>query len=320
MRELPMLAYSVRRLLLIIPVMLVVATTVFLLLYLTPGDPVGIILGADATEQQKAELRAQLGLDQPAYVQLMRWYRRLLQGDLGTSIFLNKAVTTAFLDRLEPTVMLTLLALTFSVLIGLPAGICAAKMRGSWFDMASMLIAITGVSMPTFWVGLNLIFIFAVSLGWLPVAGYQPLSRGLWGNLRYLLMPAFTLGFAQSALLARMTRSMMLEVLSQDYIRTAWAKGVAEAGVLFRHALRNAIIPLITIVGLSFALLLGGAVISEQIFNIPGVGRLLIQAVSRRDYPLVQGVLMIIAGIYMVVNLVVDLAYAYLDPRIRHSD
>jgi peptide/nickel transport system permease protein len=315
-----MLAYTIRRLLLIIPVMLIVATTVFLLLYLTPGDPVGVMLGPDAPEQQKAELRARLGLDQPAHMQLISWYVRLLQGDLGTSIFLHKAVTDAFLERLEPTLMLTLLALTFAVVIGLPAGIIAAQMRGSWFDVASMVVAIAGVSMPTFWIGLNLIFIFAVTLGWLPVAGYQPLSRGLWENLRYLLMPAFTLGFAQSALLARMTRSMMLEVLSQDYIRTAWAKGVAELGVLCRHALRNAVIPLVTIVGLSFALLLGGAVISEQIFNIPGVGRLLIQAVSRRDYPLVQGVLMIIAGIYMGVNLVVDLTYAYLDPRIRHSD
>jgi peptide/nickel transport system permease protein len=314
-----MLAYTIHRLLLIIPVMLVVATTVFLLLYLTPGDPVGVILGPDATEQQKADLRAQLGLDHAAHVQLLRWYGRLLQGDLGSSIFLNKTVTAAFLERLEPTMMLTLLALSFAVVIGLPAGIIAAKMRGSWFDMASMLIAIAGVSMPTFWIGLNLIFIFAVTLGWLPVAGYQPLSKGFGENLRYLLMPALTLGFAQSALLARMTRSMMLEVLSQDYIRTAWAKGVAELGILCRHALRNAVIPLVTIIGLSFALLLGGAVISEQIFNIPGVGRLLIQAVSRRDYPLVQGVLMIIAGIYMFVNLVVDLTYAYLDPRIRHS-
>jgi peptide/nickel transport system permease protein len=315
-----MFAYTVRRLLLIIPVMLVVSTTVFLLLYLTPGDPVGVILGPDATEQQKADLRARLGLDQPAYRQLLRWYGRLVQGDLGTSIFLHKPVTTAFIERLEPTVMLTLLALAIGVVIGLPAGIVAAKMRGSWFDLGSTVVAMAGISMPTFWVGLNLIFIFAVTLGWLPVAGYQPLSGGLWEHLRYLLMPALTLGFAQSALLARMTRSMMLDVLSQDYIRTARSKGVAEVMVLFRHALRNAIIPLITIVGLSFALLLGGAVISEQIFNIPGVGRLLIQAVSRRDYPLVQGVLMIIAGLYMFVNLMVDLTYAYLDPRIRHSD
>jgi peptide/nickel transport system permease protein len=216
--------------------------------------------------------------------------------------------------------MLTLLALTCGVLIGLPAGIIAAKMHGSWFDMVSMLTAITGVSMPTFWIGLNLIFIFAVTLGWLPVAGYQPLSRGLWEHLRYMVMPAFTIGLAQSALLARMTRSMMLDVLSQDYIRTARSKGLVELWVLFRHALRNAIIPLITTIGLSFALLLGGAVISEQIFNIPGVGRLLIQGVSRRDYPLVQGVLLIIAAIYMCVNLLVDLTYALLDPRIRHSD
>ena len=315
-----MFAYTVHRLVLMLRVALVVSTIVFLLLYLTPGDPVGVMLGPDATEQQKSELRVRLGLDQPAHVQLLRWYGRLVQGDLGTSIFLHKKVTLAFLERLEPTLMLTLLALTCGVLIGLPAGILAAKMHGSWFDMVAMLTAITGVSMPTFWIGLNLIFIFAVTLGWLPVAGYQPLSRGVWEHLRYMLMPAFTIGLAQSALLARMTRSMMLDVLSQDYIRTARAKGQAELWILSRHALRNAIIPLITTIGLSFALLLGGAVISEQIFNIPGVGRLLIQGVSRRDYPLVQGVLLIIAAVYMCVNLLVDLTYALLDPRIRHSD
>lgn len=315
-----MLAYTIRRLILTVPVMLVVSTTVFLLLYLTPGDPVGVILGPEATEQQKAELRARLGLDQPAHVQLANWYLRLLRADLGTSIFLNKPVTRAFMERVEPTVMLTLLAMAFAVGIGLPAGIVAAKLRGSWFDLAAMLVAIAGVSMPTFWVGLNLIFIFGVTLNWLPVAGYQPLSAGLWENIRYLLMPAFTLGFAQSALLARITRSMMLEVLAQDYIRTARAKGLSEAVVVLSHALRNAMIPVITVIGLSFAILLGGAVITEQVFNIPGVGRLLVQAVSRRDYPLVQGIVLIIAAVYVIVNLVVDLIYAYLDPRIRHRD
>ncbi len=315
-----MLAYTIRRLILTVPVMLVVSTTVFLLLYLTPGDPVGVILGPEATEQQKAELRARLGLDQPAHVQLVNWYLRLLRGDLGTSIFLNKPVVQAFLERVEPTLMLTLLAMIFAVGIGLPAGIVAAKLRGSWFDLAAMLVAIAGVSMPTFWVGLNLIFIFGVTLNWLPVAGYQPLSTGLWENIRYLLMPAFTLGFAQSALLARITRSMMLEVLSQDYIRTARAKGLSEAVVILGHALRNAMIPVITVIGLSFAILLGGAVITEQVFNIPGVGRLLVQAVARRDYPLVQGIVLIIAAVYVIVNLVVDLVYAYLDPRIRHRD
>jgi peptide/nickel transport system permease protein len=314
------LAYTIRRLILTVPVMLVVSTSVFLLLYLTPGDPVGVILGPEATEQQKAELRARLGLDQPAHVQLANWYLRLLRGDLGTSIFLNKPVVQAFLERVEPTLMLTLLAMAFAVGIGLPAGIIAAKLRGSWFDLAAMLVAIAGVSMPTFWVGLNLIFIFGVTLNWLPVAGYQPLSAGLWENIRYLLMPAFTLGFAQSALLARITRSMMLEVLAQDYIRTARAKGLSEAAVVLSHALRNAMIPVITVIGLSFAILLGGAVITEQVFNIPGVGRLLVQAVSRRDYPLVQGIVLIIAAVYVIVNLVVDLVYAYLDPRIRHRD
>ena len=311
--------YIVRRLLAAIPVMLVVATSVFLLLFLTPGDPAAVILGPDASPAQVAELRTRLGLDRPVHEQLLSWYTRLAHGDLGQSIFLSRPVTQAIAERAEPTLLLTSLASLVAISIGLPFGVLSALRRGQWVDTGSMLIAIGGVSMPTFWLGLNLIFLFGVVLGWLPVAGYQPLSAGLWENLRYLIMPAVTLGLAQGALLARVTRSMMLETLGEDYVRTARAKGLAEKRVISAHALRNAMIPLITVIGLTFAILMGGAVITETVFNIPGVGRLLIQAVTRRDYPVVQGVVLIIAGLYVLVNLLVDIVYGYLDPRLRQS-
>jgi len=314
-----MLAYVLRRVLLAVPVMFVVAAGVFLLLYLTPGDPVSVILGPDASPQQAQELRQRLGLDQPVPVQIFRWFGRLLHGDLGQSIYLNRPVTQTLLERAEPTLMLTLLATLFAILLGLPIGILSATRAGSWTDLGAMLVALGGISMPSFWVGLNLIFLFAVVLGVLPVAGYQPLSRGLWENLRYLLLPAVTLGFAQAALLARMARSMMLEVLREDYVRTARSKGVVERKVVLSHALRNAMVPLVTVMGLTFAILMGGAVITEQVFNIPGIGRLLVQSVLRRDYPVVQGIVLVIAFNYVVINLAVDVLYGLFDPRVRHS-
>jgi peptide/nickel transport system permease protein len=309
--------YLARRVLAVIPVMVIVATAVFLLLFLTPGDPAAVILGPDAKAEQVAELRARLGLDQPLYVQLGNWYLRLLQGDLGRSIFENRPVTEAIMSRAEPTLLLTTLATLVAVTLGLTMGLVAALRHGRWQDNGAMLVAIGGVSMPTFWLGLNLIFIFGVVLGWLPVAGYEPLSSGLWESLRYLILPSVTLGLFQAALLARLTRSMMLETLGDDYVRTARAKGLAEHTVVIRHAFRNALIPLLTVIGLIFAALMGGAVITEQVFNIPGVGRMLIQAVARRDYPVVQGVVMIVAALYVLINLVVDLLYGYLDPRLR---
>lgn len=309
--------YLIRRLLAAIPVMVMVATAVFLLLFLTPGDPAAVILGPDAKAEQVAELRARLGLDQPVHVQLLNWYGRLLRGDLGQSIFENRPVTEAIWSRAEPTLLLTSLATLVSVTMGLAMGLLAALRRGQWQDTGAMLVAIAGVSMPTFWLGLNLIFVFGVLLGWLPVAGYQPLSAGPWENLRYLILPALTLGLFQAALLARLTRSMMLETLGEDYVRTARAKGLAEQVVVTGHAFRNALIPLLTVIGLIFAALMGGAVITEQVFNIPGVGRMLIQAVARRDYPVVQGVVMTVAGLYVLINLLVDLLYGYLDPRLR---
>jgi len=311
--------YLIRRLLAAIPVMLIVSASVFLLLFLTPGDPAAVILGPDATIQQITELRTRLGLDEPWYVQLINWYGRLARGDLGQSLFLNRPVTQAIAERAEPTILLTMLALLVSTSVGLPLGILAALRRGQWIDAGAMFVAIGGVSMPTFWLGLNLILLFGVILGWLPVAGYQPLSAGPWENLRYLIMPAITLGLAQAALLARLTRSMMLETLNEDYVRTARAKGLDEPRVVAAHAFRNAVIPLLTVIGLIFAALIGGAIITEQVFNIPGVGRLLVQAITRRDYPVVQGVVLVIAGLYVLINLIVDITYGFLDPRLRQS-
>jgi len=314
-----MFQYVIRRVLAAIPVMLIVSATVFTLLYLTPGDPASVILGPDATPERIAELRERLGLNDPWHIQLIRWYGRLAQGDLGQSLFLNQPVGQAIRERAEPTILLTLLALAVSIAIGLPTGIASALARGRWIDTVVMLVAIVGLSMPTFWLGLNLIYAFAVTLNLLPLAGYQSLSAGPGETLRYLVMPAVTLGLAQGALLARMTRSMMLETLGEDYVRTARAKGLNQPAVVLRHALRNALIPIITVIGLSFAILIGGAVITEQVFNIPGVGRLLIQAISRRDYPVVQGVVLVIAGLYVLINLAIDIMYGVLDPRLRSS-
>jgi peptide/nickel transport system permease protein len=311
--------YIARRILQAIPVMVLVATAVFLLLRLTPGDPTEVLLGPEATPERAAELRRDLGLDKPLPVQWGLWFGHVLRGDLGDSIFLRRPVTRAIWERAEPTLMLTLLSLAISIVLGLSLGVLAALRQGSWADIGAMVISLAGISMPTFWIGLNLIFVFAVILGLLPVAGYQPLSAGLWQNVRYLLLPAITLGFYDAALLARMTRSMMLGVLKENYVRTARSIGLPERRVVLGHALRNALIPLLTIMGLTFAGLIGGALVTETVFNIPGVGRLLIQAVLRRDYQLVQGIVLVIAGAYVIVNLSVDILYGVLDPRVSRS-
>jgi len=314
-----MYAFMARRILQAVPVMVLVATAVFLLLRLTPGDPTDILLGPEATPERAAELRRDLGLDKPLPVQWAVWFSHVLRGDLGESIFLRRPVTQAIWERAEPTLMLTLLSLTIAVILGLSLGVMAALRQGSWADIGAMLVSLAGMSMPTFWIGLNLILVFAVILGVLPVAGYTPLSAGLWQNVRYLILPAITLGVYDAALLARMTRSMMLGVLKEHYVRTARSIGLPERRVVLRHALRNALIPLLTIVGLMFASLMGGALVTETVFNIPGVGRLLIQAVLRRDYALVQGIVLVIAGAYVLINLCVDILYGMLDPRISRS-
>jgi peptide/nickel transport system permease protein len=311
-------AYVVRRLAAVVPVMLVVATVAFVLIHLAPGDPASVIAGPYAGAEDIARLRQQLGLEEPLPVQLLRWYARLLSGDLGNSIFLRRPVLEAVVDRLEPTLLLTLWGTFIAVLLGVPAGVVSARRHNSAVDQSFMALALVGLSVPNFLLGLVMILVFGVWLGWLPVAGYAPLEAGLWPNLRSLLMPALSLGLVQSALIARITRSSMLDVLREQYILAGRAKGVPEGRLVYKHALKNAMIPTLTVIGITFALLIGGAVVIETVFNIPGLGRLIISAVLRRDYPVIQGVVLLIAVSYTLVNLLVDLAYLALDPRIRY--
>jgi peptide/nickel transport system permease protein len=311
--------YLVRRLLTLIPVLAVVVTIVFLLIHLIPGDPVGVMLGPDATPAQIEATRRALGLDRPLYEQLFKFYARVLQGDLGQSYFLDRPVATALLERAEPTLVLTFSALLVAVVIGVPSGIIAAAYPGSLWDRALMLGALLGVCVPGFWLSLNFIFLFAVRLGWLPAAGYASIWVDPRAALTYMVLPAVSLGINQSALIARISRSCMLEVLQQDYIRTARAKGLAPRVVTYIHAFRNALVPVVAVIGITTAILIGGAVVTEIVFNIPGLGRLIISAILRRDYPVVQGVVLVTAAAYVIINLVVDVLYAFIDPRIRYD-
>jgi peptide/nickel transport system permease protein len=311
--------YIVRRLVALIPVALVVATIAFVLIHLAPGDPASIIAGPDATADDVQKLRHQLGLDQPLPFQLVQWYGRLAQGDLGQSIFLRKPVLDAIVDRVEPTLLLTLSATVIAVLIGVPSGVISARWHNSATDQAFMMFALFGISVPNFLLGLIFILVFGVWLGWFPVAGYSPLEYGWARTARSLVMPAFALGLVQSALIARIARSSMLDVLREQFITAGRAKGLGERAVVYKHALKNAMIPTITIIGISFAVLLSGAVVVETVFNIPGLGRLIISAVLRRDYPVIQGVVICIAGVYMLVNLLVDLSYLLIDPRVKYQ-
>ena len=314
-----MKTYLARRLLALVPVALVVATVAFVLMHLAPGDPASVIAGPDATAEDVQRISRQLGLDAPLPVQLVRWFGRLATGDLGQSIFLRKPVTEAILDRVEPTLLLTVFAIVIAVAIGVPAGVISARYHNSATDQAFMVAALVGVSIPNFLLGLLLILCFSVWLGWFPVAGYSPLEYGWARTLRSLVMPAFALGLVQSALIARVARSSMLDVLREQFITAGRAKGLAERAVVYKHALKNAMIPTVTIIGISFAILMSGAVVVEQVFNIPGLGRLIISAVLRRDYPVIQGVVLCIAGVYMIINLLVDLSYLAFDPRVKYQ-
>ena len=314
-----MKTYIVRRLLALIPVALVVATVAFVLIHLAPGDPAAIIAGPDAPADDVAQIRRSLGLEQPLHMQLLRWYGRLVQGDLGQSIFLRKPVVEAILDRAEPTVLLTLSATFIAVLIGVPVGVLSARHHNTATDQTFMVLALLGISIPNFLLGLLFVLVFGVWLGWFPVAGYSPLEDGWLATARSLVLPAFALGLVQSALIARISRSSMLDVLREQYITTGRAKGLGERLVVYKHALRNALVPTVTVIGISFAVLISGAVVVETVFNIPGLGRLVVSAVSRRDYPVVQGVVLVIAGIYMLVNLLVDLSYIVIDPRVKYQ-
>jgi peptide/nickel transport system permease protein len=311
--------YVVRRLLALVPVALVVATVAFVLIHLAPGDPASVIAGPDASRDDVQRIEKQLGLDAPLPLQLVRWYGRLVQGDLGQSIFLRKPVTDAILDRVEPTLLLTLFAMAVSVAIGVPAGVLSARYHNTATDQAVMVVALLGVSIPNFLLGLLFVLFFSVWLGWFPVAGYSPLEYGWLKTLRSLVLPAFALGLVQSALIARIARSSMLDILREQFITAGRAKGLSERAVIYKHALKNAMIPTVTIIGISFAILISGAVVVETVFNIPGLGRLIISAVLRRDYPVIQGVVLCIAGLYMLINLAVDLSYLIFDPRVKYQ-
>ncbi|GJD49018.1 Glutathione transport system permease protein GsiC [Methylobacterium crusticola] len=313
-----MLAYAGRRVLATIPVMAVVALFVFSLLYIAPGDPAAIIAGDQATPDDIARIRATLGLDRPFLVRFGEWSWRILQGDLGTSIFTALPVTALIRQRIEPTLSLMVVTLILSVGVAVPLGVAAAWKAGTLVDRLVMTLAVLGFSVPVFVISYLLAYVFALELEWLPVQGYTPIASGLWPWFRNLILPSIALGSVYVALIARITRATMLEVLAQDYIKTAAAKGVGSRGLLFVHALKNAAVPIVTVIGLGIALLIGGAVVTESVFVIPGLGRLTVDAILRRDYPVIQGVVLLFSFCYVLVNLGIDLTYMLLDPRIRY--
>lgn len=312
-----MKAYILQRILSLIPVLLVVAVVVFFIIHLTPGDPASVILGPDATADEVNALREKLGFNLPIYEQFIIWISKIVRGDLGWSIYMDKPVITAFLENLGPTLSLAILAQIIAILISIPLGIIAASRRGTKVDQTVMIFSLLGISVPNFLLALLLVLLFAVNLAILPVAGFQPLSNGLVMHLKYLILPAFALGTIQAALIARVTRSSMLDVLNANYIKTAYSKGVKERVVIYKHALKNAFIPILTVIGQTFGQLIAGAVVIETVFNIPGIGQLIINAITRRDFEVIQGTVLLIALSYVVINLVVDLLYGLIDPRVR---
>jgi peptide/nickel transport system permease protein len=313
-----MIVYILRRLSATLIVMAVVALLVFSLLFLTPGDPAAVIAGDIATSDDIQRIRAKLGLDEPFLVQFGGWVGRILHGDLGTSIFTNLPVTTLIGQRLQPTLSLTLLTLLVAVLIAVPVGVLAAAKFGTWTDRLLMGFSVLAFSVPVFVFAYLLIGLFSIRLEWLPVQGYRSLGDGLWPWLSHLILPSIALGTVYMAFIARITRASMLDVLAQDYIRTANAKGLAPRAVLTQHALKNAGVPIITVIGIGIALLISGAIVTETVFAIPGIGRLTVDAILRRDYPIIQGVILLFSGVYVLINLLVDLSYRLFDPRIRY--
>lgn len=316
-RGLEMKAYLIKRLLSVVPVLFIVSTVVFLIIHLTPGDPAAVILGDEASQEQIAELRQQLGLDAPMHEQYFSWLFNAMQGNLGNSLFMHDTVTEAIVSHVGPTLSLGILSQIVAIVLAIPLGIIAARHKGTATDQSVMAFSLLGMSVPNFLLSLFLILIFSVALRWLPVAGYQPLSEGLWNHLRFLILPAVALGTAHAALIARMTRSSMLEVLTANYIKTARAKGVQERYVIYKHALRNAFLPILTVIGQSFLTLMGGTAIVETIFGIPGVGQLIVNAVMRRDYAVVQGAVLYVTLTFVFINLAVDLLYGVVNPQVR---
>ena len=313
-----MFAYIIRRIIATVPVMAVVALFVFSLLHLSPGDPAVIIAGDTATLDDIVRIRQKLGLDQPLYVQFVTWVWGLLHGDLGISIFTNLPVSKLIAQRVEPTITLTISTLIISVLAAIPMGVLAAWKAGGWIDRLVMVFAVIGFSVPSFVLAYLLIYVFAISTDLLPVQGFVSIGNGFWPFLSHIAMPSLALGMIFAALIARMTRASMLDVLAQDYIRTAQAKGLSNDRVLIGHALKNAAVPIVTIIGVSLALLISGVVVTETVFAIPGLGRLTVDAILRRDYPIIQGIILVFSAAYVLVNLLVDLSYTFLDPRIRY--
>ncbi|WP_213285457.1 ABC transporter permease [Bradyrhizobium sp. sGM-13] len=313
-----MISYILRRILSTLPVMGIVALFVFSLLYIAPGDPAAVIAGDQASPADVERIRQGLGLDRPFLVQFGTWLWHILHGDLGTSIFTNLPVASMIAQRIEPTFSLMALTLVLTILVAVPLGVVAAWKAGSWVDRTIMAFAVFAFSLPVFVVGYVLAYVFALQFEWLPVQGYTPLAAGLWPWLQNLILPALALGSVYIALIARITRASMLEVLQQDYVRTARAKGLGQRNILFVHALKNAAVPIVTVIGIGIALLIGGAVVTESVFAIPGLGRLTIDAILRRDYPVIQGIVLLFSFLYVLVNLMVDVTYTLVDPRIRY--
>jgi peptide/nickel transport system permease protein len=313
-----MVSYILRRILSTLPVMAIVALFVFSLLYISPGDPAVMIAGDQASPADVEHIRQSLGLDRPFLVQFGSWVWRVLHGDLGTSIFTSLPVAAMIAQRVEPTLSLMMITLVLTLLIAVPLGVLAAWKAGTWVDRTIMTFAVFGFSLPVFVVGYVLAYVFALELEWVPVQGYTPLSEGFLPWLENLILPSIALGCVYIALIARITRAAMLDVLQQDYIRTARAKGLGQRSILFIHALKNAAVPIITVIGIGVALLIGGAVVTESVFAIPGLGRLTIDAILRRDYPVIQGIVLLFSFLYVLVNLMVDVAYTLVDPRIRY--
>lgn len=313
-----MFVYIVRRLAGMMLVMLIVAGVVFVIARVVPGDPAAVMLGSSATPEDITALRGRLGLDRPLLTQFLIYLQQIVRFDLGESIFLNRPVAQALAERAELTSLLTLMSVGIAVTIGVPVGILSAAMRGRWVDQTAIGIAMLAASVPSFWIGLTLIKYLAVDLTWFPVAGYGPPDASFAERLRHLVLPAVALGIPNSALILRFTRTSMLDVLGDDYVRTARAKGLSPMVVVLKHALRNALIPILTVIGLTAAVMIAGAIVTETVFGLPGVGNLIVSAVLRRDYPVIQGALLVVSGIYVLINLSVDLLYAVVDPRVRY--
>lgn len=313
-----MLAYIGRRVLATIPVMCLVALFVFSLLYIAPGDPVAAIAGDQASPEDYEKIRRSLGLDRPFLVRFLEWFGQVIRGNLGVSLFTGMPVTEMIGQRIEPTLSLMVVTLLLAVVVAIPLGVVSAWKAGTWLDRALMAVSVVGFSVPVFVVGYILAYVLALELDWFPVQGYTPIARGFWEWLEHLVLPAIALGFVYIALIARITRATVMEVLGEDYIRTARAKGQTERLVLFRHALKNAAVPIVTVIGLGVALLIGGVVVTESVYNIPGLGRLVVDAILKRDYPIIQGLILFFSFLYIVLNLLIDIAYTMLDPRIRY--